>query len=448
MTEVDGNFDNFDRLETTSDFHFIDPIYLPTGKDYHMFIAYTCVDSSFALRLDELLQNKGFKCCIYERDFIPGMAVVENIIKCVQRSVKFVFLLSKNSRDNTYVRVEFNIAEQIHMQENGYKPIILKLDKCDLPDYVKHYSYLQTDGPTDKWFGLLLRAINDRTGSNNHFLDFSINEIERFRQLVEKGSEQRHYVRIVVVGEQGAGKSCFVHRLLNKEIKDVVSTDCLDIQINVCGVDLDTEEWCFNNEDYFSGTTRLGQKLKNVKPNTDSEKVLYRRKETSNTDTQTICKVTRADTSYNRKSSAEAISRAENDLYWKESLSQVNDVKPFNRRLACVSFWDFAGHTEYYPTHQLFLSRTCIVLLVTDITKKIGDLSRKNLSGHFMDVLEQPMENVAGYIDYWSSCIHTFGYTCPGSELNPPIIVITTHTDAIQVRIFSRKGRVTVIKKY
>ncbi|XP_052081768.1 uncharacterized protein LOC127719588 [Mytilus californianus] len=432
MTEVDGNFDNFDSLEETSDFHFIDPVSLPTGKDYHIFIAYTHVDSSFVLRLDKLLQNKGFKCCIHERDFIPGMLITENIVNHVKRSVKFVFMLSKTTRGNEWMQFEFDVAENLQIQDKGYKPIILKLDNCDLPDYMKRYTYLQTDGPVGKWIGLLLRAITDQTESNNHFLDFSINDIERFRQLVEKGSEQRHYVRIVVVGEQGAGKSCFVHRLLDKEIKDVVSTDCLDIQINVCGVDLDTEEWCFINEDNFSGTTRLGQNLKNVKPNTDSEEVLYRRKETSNTDTQTICKVTRADISDNRNSSAEGISRVENDLYWKESLSQVNDVKPFNRRLACVSFWDFAGHTEYYPTHQLFLSRTCIVLLVTDITKKIGDLSRKNLSGHFMDVLEQPMENVAGYIDYWSSCIHTFGYTCPGSELNPPIIVITTHTDAIQ----------------
>ncbi|CAC5416807.1 unnamed protein product [Mytilus coruscus] len=400
MIEADMNLDNVERLhvEPTSYFHFIDPTSLPTGKDYHFFIAYTGEDRAFVIKLEKLLRDHGFKSCIHDRDFFPGSSVAENIVNNIERSVKFVFLLSKNSVNNGWMRFEFEVAQNIQIQETGYKPIILKLDKCNIPDYMKYYTYLQTDGPIDEWIGLLLRAINDQTGPKNYFLDFSINEIERFRQLVEKGSEQRHYVRIVVVGEQGAGKSCFVHRLLNKEIKDVVSTDCLDIQINVCGVDLDTGEWCFINEDYFSGITRLGQKLKNVKPNTISEEVLYRRKETSNTDTHTVYKLTKTDTSYNRKSSAEAISRVENDLYWKESLSQVNTVKPFNRRLACVSFWDFAGHTEYYPTHQLFLSRTCIVLLVTDITKTIGDLSRKNLSGHFMDVLEQPMENVAGII--------------------------------------------------
>ncbi|VDI60269.1 Hypothetical predicted protein [Mytilus galloprovincialis] len=393
MTEVDGNFDNVE----TSDLHLRDPISLPTGKEYHMFISYTYSDRAFAIKLEKLLDEKGFKCCIHERDFLPGCPVADNIVNHIEGSVKFVFLLSKNSVNNGWMRFEFNYAQSLQIQETGYKPIILKLDNCDCPDYLKPYTYLQADGPLNEWVGLLLREINEQTGSKkNYFLDFSINEIERFKTLVEKGSEQRHYVRIVVVGEQGAGKSCLVHRLLDKDITDVVSTDCLDIQVNACGVDLDTAEWCFIKDDYFSGITRLGQKLKNVEPNRNSEEVLSKRKETSNTDTQAICKVTRADTLHNMPPSAVAISKTGNALYWKESLLQVNAVKPSNRHLACVSFWDFAGHTEYYPTHQLFLSHTCIVLLVTDIRKKIGDISRKNLSGHFMDVLEQPMENVAG----------------------------------------------------
>ncbi|XP_063408786.1 uncharacterized protein LOC134692265 [Mytilus trossulus] len=382
MTEENGNVNYsvyFDTPEETIDFPSIVPFTLPVGKEYHIFIAYNTVepDRDTALNIDRMLRLQGFKCCLHERDFIPGELVINNIIQNIERSVKVVLLVSK-----------------------GF-----------------------------------------RARSNNYFLDFSINEIEHFRQLVETEKEKRHYVRVVVVGEQGAGKSCLVHRLLDKGIKDVVSTDCLDIQVNACGVDLDTAEWCFVKEGHFSGITRLGQKLKNVQPNINSEEVLYRRKETSNSDTQTICKVTKADILNNRPPSAEAVSRTGNDLHWQESLSQVNVVEPYNRRLACVSFWDFAGHTEYYPTHQLFLSRTCIVLLVTDIKKKIGDISRRNLSGQLIDVLEQPMENVAGYIDYWSSCIHTFGYTCPGRELSPPIIVVTTHTDEIQDNLDAVKSK-------
>ncbi|XP_071145292.1 uncharacterized protein [Mytilus edulis] len=394
MTDLEGNF-HTTMLEAVNAIHFIEPMHLPKGKQYHIYMSYASSDSDFARQLENLLLEKGFKCCMNDRDFTPGKHMTETIRDCMRQSVQVVVLLSKNYINSYYLQLE-------------------------------HLS---------NWI-----TYSNISDLQNYSLDFNLHEIERFKQLVEKGSEQRHYVRIVVVGEQGAGKSCLVHRLIDKDIKDVVSTDCLDIQINVCGIDLDTAEWCFINEDHFSGTTRLGQKLKNVKHNTDSTEVFYNRKEASNTDTQPFCKQTRADTSANEKSSVEAISKTGNDFYWTESLSQVNAVKPFNRRLACVSFWDFAGHTEYYPTHQLFLSRTCIVLLVTDITRKIGDLSRKSLSGHFMDVSEQPMENVAGYIDYWSSCIHTFGYTCPsGSELNPPIIVVTTHTDEIQVRIFSPK---------
>ncbi|VDH96846.1 Hypothetical predicted protein [Mytilus galloprovincialis] len=432
MTDLEGNFHTA-MLEAVNAIHFIEPMHLPKGKQYHIYMSYASSDSDFARQLENLLLEKGFKCCMNDRDFTPGKHMTETIRDCMRQSVQVVVLISKNYINSYYLQLEFVVVLELFFEGNGYKPIILKIDKCDTPNHMKMSTTLQADGPLETWIGLLLDALNDQTDLQNYSLDFNLHEIERFKQLVKKGSEQGHYVRIVVVGEQGAGKSCLVHRLIDKDIKDVVSTDCLDIQINVCGIDLDTAEWCFINEDHFSGTTRLGQKLKNVKHNTDSTEVFYNRKEASNTDTQPFCKHTRADTSANKKSSAEEISRTGNDFYWKESLSQVNAVKPFNRRLACVSFWDFAGHTEYYPTHQLFLSRTCIVLLVTDITKKIGDLSRKSLSGHFMDVSEQPMENVAGYIDYWSSCIHTFGYTCAsGSELNPPIIVVTTHTDEIQ----------------
>ncbi|XP_076087290.1 uncharacterized protein LOC143057781 isoform X1 [Mytilus galloprovincialis] len=446
MTEENRNVNYsvyFDTPEETIDFHSIVPLTLPKEKEFHIFIAYNSVepDRIFAMKIDRMLRKQGFKCCLHERDFIPGDLIVNNIIRNIERSVKVVFLVSEGFLASAWCQFEFNISETLYIQERCYQPIILKLDDCDLPVTMTRYSYFTVVSPPDKWIGRLARAINDQTGSNNYFLDFSINEIEHFRQLVETGKEKRHYVRVVVVGEQGAGKSCLVHRLLDKDIKDVVSTDCMDIQVNACGIDLDTAEWCFIKEDYFSGITRLGQKLKNVQPNINPEEVLYRREETSNTDTNAFCKQTRADTSDIMKSSAEAISRTGNDLHWKESLSQVNAVQSCNRHLACVSFWDFAGHTEYYPTHQLFLSRTCIVLLVTDITKTIGDISRRNLSGQLMDVLEQPMENVAGYIDFWSSCIHTFGYTCPGRELNPPIIVVTTHTDEIQDNLDDAKSK-------
>lgn len=164
MTEVDWSFDNVKRLDKTSDLHLRDPISLPPGKEYHIYLAYTDEDVPFLIKLDKLLRSKGFICCIHDRDFVAGSSIAENIVKYIERSVKFVFLLSKNSINNGWMQFEFDVAQIFQIEEIGYKPIILKLDNCDRPEYLKHYTYLQADGPLDEWVGLLLRAINEQTG--------------------------------------------------------------------------------------------------------------------------------------------------------------------------------------------------------------------------------------------------------------------------------------------
>lgn len=65
--------------------------------------------------------------------------------------------------------------------------------------------------------------------------------------------------------------------------------------------------------------------------------------------------------------------RAKNKA-WRESLQNLSLDKSVDyRKTAIISIWDFAGQQEYYPTHQLFLSRKCIVVLVTDISKGLDE---------------------------------------------------------------------------
>lgn len=58
---------------------------------------------------------------------------------------------------------------------------------------------------------------------------------------------------------------------------------------------------------------------------------------------------------------------------WKQSLQNLTVDNSFDYgKTAITSVWDFAGQQEYYPTHQLFLSKNCIVLLVCDISKGLN----------------------------------------------------------------------------
>ncbi|VDH89435.1 Hypothetical predicted protein [Mytilus galloprovincialis] len=164
MTEVDDK-NNFLTLEDTIDFIKIDPIPLPIDKEFHIFISYKTIEPDClpARNIDKMLRSKGFRCCLHERDFIPGNTIMNNIVQNIKRSVKVVFLLSENSKASNWCQIELNVTEILNIEEGGYKPIILKLDECDVPDSMKIYTYLSADSSLEKWIGRLSKAINDQT---------------------------------------------------------------------------------------------------------------------------------------------------------------------------------------------------------------------------------------------------------------------------------------------
>ncbi len=55
-------------------------------------------------------------------------------------------------------------------------------------------------------------------------------------------------------------------------------------------------------------------------------------------------------------------------------ISIISISKSKDNDNADVSLWDFGGQSVFYTTHQTFLSRRAIYLLVTDISKLIDDI--------------------------------------------------------------------------
>ncbi|CAG2206458.1 unnamed protein product [Mytilus edulis] len=162
MTDLEGNF-HTTMLEAVNAIHFIEPMYLPKGKQYHIYMSYASSDSDFARQLENLLLEKGFKCCMCDRDFTPGKLMTEAIRDCMKQSVQVVVLLSKNYINSFYLQLEFFVVLELFFERNGNKPIILKIDKCDTPNHMKMFTILQADGPLETWIGILLEALNDQT---------------------------------------------------------------------------------------------------------------------------------------------------------------------------------------------------------------------------------------------------------------------------------------------
>lgn len=56
------------------------PYHLPAGKEYHIFIACSGLDSRKAKWLLEQLEGRyPFRCVYHERDFHPGAMIVDNM---------------------------------------------------------------------------------------------------------------------------------------------------------------------------------------------------------------------------------------------------------------------------------------------------------------------------------------------------------------------------------
>ncbi|XP_076084462.1 uncharacterized protein LOC143055213 [Mytilus galloprovincialis] len=89
--------------------------------------------------------------------------------------------------------------------------------------------------------------------------------------------------------------------------------------------------------------------------------------------------------------------------------------------LAFCWLWDFAGQKDFYATHQVFLSKHAVFLLVTD-------------SLEFSTAEDQGIdfEGSAQYVSFWFDAIHCYWSTTKQGRLDPPIIVVCTNEDKLK----------------
>ncbi|CAC5399888.1 MYBPC1 [Mytilus coruscus] len=75
-----------------------------------------------------------------------------------------------------------------------------------------------------------------------------------FLKAAQSGTAVRYYIRIMIVGESGVGKTCLLRRLMNENIGDVRSTDGINIEVKQCKINRQTQKWIFTSDEEFSKT--------------------------------------------------------------------------------------------------------------------------------------------------------------------------------------------------
>ncbi|NWT91062.1 TLR6 protein, partial [Lanius ludovicianus] len=104
---------------------------------FHAFISYSERDSLWVK--NELIPNleKGEGCvqlCQHERNFIPGKSIVENIINCIEKSYKSIFVLSPNFVQSEWCHYELYFAHHKLFSENSNSLILVLLEP--IPPYL------------------------------------------------------------------------------------------------------------------------------------------------------------------------------------------------------------------------------------------------------------------------------------------------------------------------
>ncbi|NXH35310.1 TLR6 protein, partial [Myiagra hebetior] len=108
-----------------------------TVLQFHAFISYSERDSLWVK--NELIPRleKGEGCvqlCQHERNFIPGKSIVENIINCIEKSYKSIFVLSPNFVQSEWCHYELYFAHHKLFSENSNSLILILLEP--IPPYL------------------------------------------------------------------------------------------------------------------------------------------------------------------------------------------------------------------------------------------------------------------------------------------------------------------------
>ncbi|XP_060935278.1 toll-like receptor 1 isoform X2 [Limanda limanda] len=114
------------------------------GVEFHAFVSYSQHDTDWVH--DSLLPNLegpagGLRICLHEKHFVPGKTVVENIIGCVEKSRRSLFVLSAHFVKSDWCHYELYFASHQRLSRGSDGIVLVLLEP--LPQYTIPSKYYQ-----------------------------------------------------------------------------------------------------------------------------------------------------------------------------------------------------------------------------------------------------------------------------------------------------------------
>ncbi|KAM4706458.1 toll-like receptor 6 isoform 1-T2 [Discoglossus pictus] len=104
---------------------------------FHAFVSYSEHDSSWVknILLPNVEKDDGsVRICQHERNFIPGKSIIENIVNCIDKSYKSIFILSPRFVQSEWCHYELYFAHHKLYNENSDNLILILLEP--IPQYL------------------------------------------------------------------------------------------------------------------------------------------------------------------------------------------------------------------------------------------------------------------------------------------------------------------------
>lgn len=114
------------------------------GVEFHAFVSYSQHDADWVQ--NSLIPNLegpagGLRICHHERHFVPGKTIIQNIITCVEKSRRCVFVLSAHFVKSEWCHYELYFASHQRLSQDSGSVVLVLLEP--LPQYLIPSKYYQ-----------------------------------------------------------------------------------------------------------------------------------------------------------------------------------------------------------------------------------------------------------------------------------------------------------------
>ncbi|XP_053391112.1 uncharacterized protein LOC123546758, partial [Mercenaria mercenaria] len=279
------------------------------------------------------------------------------------------------------------------------------------------------------------------------------NSISLYKKALMEGKQAINNIRVMIVGHCGVGKTTLTKRLFGETVdvnEDIASTDGIDVHMKRCKVRLTDANWLPVSKESYQETfyNRFASMISEFSKNSGLQQ--------SGTDVKSsakeinldkACNIMSDKTSINKKQAddlenkqqenkSESLSderesnenKKATDLHLKEIIKDIMKrcTSEFSKDIADLSVWDFAGQYVFYGTHQIFLSRRAIYLLVTDLSQQVDSVVDDDC---YIDSRGETRCKISDFVTFWLNSIHTF--CASGMSTEPPVILVGTFADKL-----------------